>query len=442
MIRVAKGDRGKYPLIRSMKTLFSRVLRPGERSVRREASSPPDDSVWNRWHRAMHYVFYGLLAFGMISALMDGPIDEPYSWRYVIAVCGLASLLGGWYWILVVTSRKCVEEYPLRALGYFVVAVALFAGLISVHPAFMSVTFIFYWSTFSLLPTRWAIPGVAVLSLLLIWSNGGFEGLTQLASVPGIAVFLGSLVVAGVLSLFIDSIIGQSEERQRLIEELEETRKELAEEERRAGVLEERGRLAREIHDTLAQGFISIVTHLEAAEEDLSGTDEASHHIGEAMRTARENLVEARRLVAALRPEILESSSLPEALARLARRCSEATGIQVEVDVTGDAFHLAQDLQVTLLRAAQEAVSNVARHAGVKEVSLTLSYADDLVLLDVADDGCGFDPDAASDDGGFGLRAMRERVEHLGGRLLIESSPGEGTTLAVQLPARTTAEAK
>jgi signal transduction histidine kinase len=152
--------------------------------------------------------------------------------------------------------------------------------------------------------------------------------------------------------------------------------------------------------------------------------------------------------VAALRPEILEGSSLPEALNRFAARWSEESGVPVKVNVTGDQIRLPQELQVALLRVAQEALSNARKHARASQVTMTLSYLEDLAVLDVQDDGVGFDPipTSSSDgpNGGFGLRAMRERVEGLGGRLLVESTPGEGTTLAVHLPlgaSRTPSEA-
>ena len=214
----------------------------------------------------------------------------------------------------------------------------------------------------------------------------------------------------------------------------------LVEQGREMGVMAERGRLAREIHDTLAQGFISIVTQLEVAEEELPpGSKPAQRHLDQARSTARENLAEARRLVAALRPEILEGSSLPEALERLTSRWSEASGVSASLAVTGDCERLPQELQVALLRVAQEALSNVRKHSGAGEVTMTLSYLEDLVVLDVQDDGCGFVPGTTANgsEAGFGLKAMRERVEQLGGRLLVESEPGEGTTLAVQLPVAT-----
>jgi signal transduction histidine kinase len=159
-------------------------------------------------------------------------------------------------------------------------------------------------------------------------------------------------------------------------------------------------------------------------------------HLDQARRTARENLVEARRLVAALRPEILEGTSLSGALGRLAERWSGETGVPATVSVTGDEHALAQETQVALLRAAQEALSNTRRHARAASVEITLSYMEDLVALDVQDDGEGFDPNGVAEgaDGGFGLRAMRERVEAIGGSLLVESEPGAGCTLVVELP--------
>ena len=390
--------------------------------------------AWEKWFKRSHYIFYALLVFSTLSALLDGPD----SWDYRGAVFVLSLLLGGWSWVTIVKHPEWCQERLLPALAYFAVMVPLFVALVQLHPAYMSLVFFLYWYNFSLLPTRWAVPGAGAMTILVIWLGAGSDNLGQVLLDPrNILIFAGYLIVTGVLSLFMDSIIRQSQERRRLIEELEATREELATEERRAGMLEERGRLAREIHDTLAQGFISIVTHLEAAEEALATGDEAGRmHLDQARRTARESLSEARRVVRALRPELLEGSSLPEALERLAGRWSEETGVRAEVEVSGDPRQLSQELQVTLFRAAQEALTNARKHARAAGVTLTLSYIGDLVVLDVQDDGEGFDPDLASaaSEGGFGLRYMRERVERLGGRLLVESSPGEGTTLVIELP--------
>ncbi len=215
----------------------------------------------------------------------------------------------------------------------------------------------------------------------------------------------------------------------------------LVEEARRAGILRERQRMAHEIHDTLAQGFTSIVMNLEAAEGIMPPTsDRARHHLDQARLTARESLTEARRLVWALRPEALEKASLPEALNRLADRWSKESGVTAGVTVTGKPRPLSPDIEATVFRTAQEALANVRKHADASRVALTLSYMGDTLALDARDNGVGFDPSRTAMEardrtsGGFGLKGMRERIEQAGGSLSVESAPGEGSTLAVELP--------
>jgi len=148
---------------------------------------------------------------------------------------------------------------------------------------------------------------------------------------------------------------------------------------------------------------------------------------------------EARRLVWALSPQDLEDTPLSEALTRLISWLSERSGVSAGMRVTGTPRQVQPEIEVTLLRAAQEGLTNVRKHASATRVVLTLSYMEDGITLDVQDDGVGFDPDEIRTvpdgaGGGFGLRAMRERVEHSGGTLLVESEPGRGTALVVDLP--------
>jgi signal transduction histidine kinase len=214
-------------------------------------------------------------------------------------------------------------------------------------------------------------------------------------------------------------------------EEIERTRRELEQASRQAGVLEERQRLAREIHDTLAQGFASIVVQLEAAEMASENETSATRYLEQARNAAREGLSEARRMVWALRPEILENTSLPEALQRLMRRWQQESGVSAQFTLTGEPRPLHPELEVGLLRIAQEALANVRKHSKARHATLTLSYLGDMVLMDVQDDGVGLQ---APTSGSFGLRSMRERVEALGGQMTVESEPGLGTTLAFGLP--------
>jgi signal transduction histidine kinase len=194
----------------------------------------------------------------------------------------------------------------------------------------------------------------------------------------------------------------------------------------------ERSRLAREIHDTLAQGFAGIVTQLQAS--DASAHD---RHVQAALDLARDGLAEARRSVQALRPAALDCARLPEAITTAAKRWSQRTGIRV--DVRTDALPpLPTDVEVALLRTAQEALANVEHHARARSVTVTLRRDGRSARLEVRDDGRGFDPaappgDAA--DGGYGLIAMRERIEALSGDLVVETGPGRGTLVRAEVPA-------
>jgi signal transduction histidine kinase len=245
------------------------------------------------------------------------------------------------------------------------------------------------------------------------------------------------IAFAFAISLWVGAMARQSLERRQLIDELERTRRELAAAEREEGILEERGRLAREIHDTLAQGFASIVAHLEAAKGSLD-QDQArvGRHLEEAEDVARQSLADARGLAWALRPESLSSGGLAAAIERSLASTFRDSSVAASVTVTGPARALHPNVEVTLLRAAQEALANVRRHASAHEVSVTLSYFDDAVSLDIADDGVGFDPDriAPGPSGGLGLLGIRERAEALGGSVAIESTRGHGTTIGINLP--------
>jgi signal transduction histidine kinase len=206
---------------------------------------------------------------------------------------------------------------------------------------------------------------------------------------------------------------------------------------REAGVLDERQRMAREIHDTIAQGLTGIVTQLEAADQARDRPEDWQRHVRNAIGLARDSLSEARRSVEGLRPEHLETARLPDALAEVARAWSELNGVPVEVVTTGDVQPLHAEVEVALLRTAQEALANVAKHANASRAWLTLSYMGDVVTLDVRDDGVGFtvsdDPDPRG--AGFGLSAMRQRVNRVAGTLAIESEPGGGTAISARVPA-------
>ncbi|CAM3781851.1 sensor histidine kinase [Kibdelosporangium persicum] len=247
----------------------------------------------------------------------------------------------------------------------------------------------------------------------------------------GVAIGISTLFSV-MIGIWIDKVVRQSTERGELIKQLEASQAEVARLSREAGVAGERERLAGEIHDTLAQGFTSIVTLVQAAESEL-GRDETQvrKHLALALRTARENLSESRALVAALAPAELAESSVLDAIRRQAAKLTEETGVSAEVAVQGERRPLATGIDVVLLRTVQESLSNVRKHADARSVEIVLSYQESSVVLLVTDDGKGFDPAAVTS--GFGLRGMRSRIEHVGGALSVTSSTGSGTTVELEV---------
>jgi signal transduction histidine kinase len=397
----------------------------------------PADSTRHAWQRLLplwYGVFYVMLAFSALLSLTEAPRSLTAS----LALLGVSVLLGLWYIPCMIPHAQYLRSHPLPAMGYLAIGWILWFGLALFYPPYYFLLFGLYPQVFFFRTMPWKIVDMLILTGLALWGQIiVLGGITANLLITLVAAFCGII-----MTLFIEAIVRQSRERHRLLRELEGTRHELALAERQAGITEERQRLAREIHDTLVQGFTSIVMHLEAAEGALpSDSGTLQRHLDQARRTARENLTEARRLMWALHPEAFDHASLPQALTGLARNWSEESGIASCATVTGHARSLRPEIEVALLRAAQEAIANAGKHAHASQVRVTLSYMEDVVALDVQDDGSGFDAaqsfiaPSGQSVGGFGLRALRRRAEQLGGILSIESAPGEGTTIALSLPA-------
>lgn len=372
----------------------------------------------------LHLLMIGLLALAAVRAVLDGRAAAPW-------VIAAAVVMAGVYAAGPIVPK--VARSTAAAAVWLAVLGAVWLVLLALTPDGVWLAFPLFFLQLHLLPARWGLPVVVVTTALavvgFIWHQHSFSTGAVIGPTLGAAV-----AVATVLGY--QALYAESEWRRRLIEELTNARNDLAAAERSAGVLAERERLAREIHDTLAQGLSSIQLLLRAAERALPGQPaDAAQHVGQARTEAQNNLHEARRFVRALTPPDLANGSLPTALERLCATTTEHSGPVVRFQSDGEPVEVATPYEVALLRIAQSALANVARHAQASRTEMTLSYMDTRVALDVVDDGVGFHPDSlptvGSVDGGFGLAAVRARVRALGGSFSVESAPGAGTALAV-----------
>ncbi|MBD2681942.1 MULTISPECIES: GAF domain-containing protein [Nostoc] len=206
----------------------------------------------------------------------------------------------------------------------------------------------------------------------------------------------------------------------------------LAEQSRQTAILEERNRMAREIHDTLAQAFTGVIVQLGAASRIVpSELAEVQAHITQARDLAREGLAEARHSVNALRPQILETSNLSKAFSRFAAQMSVSIDTQINCNIIGDIYPLSIDIENNLLRIGQEALTNAIKYALASEIKIELVYEPTQFILRVKDNGQGFDTDSLSTVKGFGLMGIKERSDRICAHLTIQSIPGEGTEITI-----------
>jgi len=272
------------------------------------------------------------------------------------------------------------------------------------------------------------IAGITVVLAAALVHPGGFEPDSAIAPIAG--VWAAAALYRGQLR--------DTEIRQHLIGQLRSTRSELARQQHAAGILMERTRLAREIHDTLAQELAASRTLLQAAELDWPTLpDRARTRVRTVTEALGDNLVEVRRMIADLSPPELDEHDLPTALAALcAREQQSGTATQVCFRSAGEPRPLPQEVTAALLRVAQGALGNIRDHAHAHQVTVTLRQNDAEVTLQVRDDGTGFAPGRAvtAPMRGFGLPAMRQRLQAYGGVLSVVSAPGRGTVITARLP--------
>lgn len=434
---------------------------------------------------------YGLLVVCVLASLLLGPVQEQP--LRVLPVLGLSLAAGAWTALVFARHRGGRGSAARRGLDVLVLLL-LAAALVLIAPWFGVFAFLGYLYSYELLVSPWRYVGVAVTSATMAVSYlGGIERVLAGHWALWLGITVVSTVLAAIFYRLVEAMDLQLDEQRRAVARLAESNRrleaalaenaqlhaQLLVQAREAGVQQERERLAREIHDTLAQDLAGILTQLQGLEGSLEDTAATRRRVGIAAGLAREGLVEARRSVRGVGPALLASTQLPLAVEGTARRWAAHHGAEIDPRVVGDPRALREDIEAAVLRGVQEALANVAAHARAQHVGLTLTYMDDLVTLDVRDDGIGFDPArtavggpapdpaavggsapdpvaertgeegrgvevghrpgedavAAEDGHGYGLTGMRRRVQRLAGHVVIESAPGEGTAVAISLPA-------
>ena len=359
-------------------------------------------------------LYFAVVTLAVAAAVVIADGFGP--WRRATALGALAAMLV----LQLAVGRSLIGRTarPLPALLGILVQLVLFGVAVAAVPHATWLMFAVIPLIFQTLPVRTAIVLVVVANLipvgLELWNDPGGIGIDLVIA----TISTGAGICMG---LWITRMLAQSAQRAALILELEASRAQVA----RLSVQDERTRLAGEIHDTLAQGFTSIITLIQAVDPELR-----DERLALAVRTARENLAESRAMISTLSPSALADGSLPEAVHRQAVRFTDETGLPAGFRTTGEPRELPTPVEVVLLRAAQEALTNVRRHAGAREAAVLLAYSPHSVRLVVRDDGAGFDPAAVD---GFGLSGMRSRAEQVGGALTVRSDPDSGTTIELEV---------
>jgi signal transduction histidine kinase len=433
-------------------------------------SGVPRQEAWVRWIVGWHLAFWALIGLSLLQVLITRGAGGPrqrWAAGATVIVLALAYL---------VTVQPTWSQDPggsssatrRRLTAYLVVAVVATGVVCAIDPMLSMLLFIVYPQAWMLTSSRRAGVGftvaISVSALTGLLAGAGFSLLALRDAGPSMLV---SLLFSLLLGTWITRVIEQSRDRAELIAQVEATRSELAVAHHAQGVMAERERMAREIHDTLAQGFTSIVMLAQAAAVGLPrNPGRAAGQLALIEDVARENLAEARALVSAFTPVGLDSGTLVDAVRRLVERFGRETGLDVDLQVGPGIAGLSRAQEVVVLRATQEALTNVRRHAAARRVTVRLAADGQGTRVEVVDDGAGFrtggaaggsadgskdgavggrtdrttadraTADRAAADGlsGFGLVGIRSRVAEVGGRLDVASSPGCGTTVTVLLP--------
>ncbi|MFE6595475.1 sensor histidine kinase [Streptomyces sp. NPDC057781] len=384
------------------------------------ANDRPYATSFARWN-AVSWVLLGLLPTAL--AVLDSPDARKY---WSLGVLGALALCCGALFAL----RSGPALRPLMILSVFALGLGGTSYVLEGAAALYVVSLPLFWIYARDARSSVVLSGLAALATVF----GGTlpQGWSPQFLTGNNVVTVAAFAAGAALGLWVHRFVGQSDMRAaQLTAELESAQRRLVEAYRRQGAVEERERLARDIHDTLAQGFASIIVLAEAARSSAdSDPARRAQQLLSIERTARENFTEARILVGSAPSGTLAAGSLAETLGRTLDRFAEDTGLAVSAELPD--IDCDRTARIALLRCTQESLANIRKHAAASTVGVVLARHEEVIELEITDDGCGF---VVEESLGFGLNGMRKRLAEMGGELTVTSSVGDGTRVLASLPA-------
>jgi signal transduction histidine kinase len=397
---------------------------------------------FQRFILVFHVVFIAGLGFILLNRLQRAGSDSgwPEITLTLIILSQIAIYL--WFFALPIQSPRVVEWWGF----YFPVSFSLWFITWRMEPSFEWMVLGYLGQMFGALAPKYSLPGGAAVFLLYLPAKLGWAGLARLTFREWLG-YLSIVVAWTALGLFLHKLVTTSAERARLIEELERAQREVELARQRdtelAG-LRERERLARELHDSLGHGLVTLTVQLEAAQRLYASDPAGASVLMDQMKNlTRSSMEQLRRSLAGLRTPGLGDRSFGEALKELCAEVSKRGNLQIEYRIADEIESLSPALTEALWRAAQEGLANVERHAQATEAQVSLEFLRSSgdreikpaqVLLHVTDNGIGLPPRAEDKPGHYGLRGLRERIEGVGGQLRIAARESKGTILEARMP--------